>query len=92
MVGVEAMARGRPVIGFSVGGIPDWLDDGVTGILVPEADTVALGAAIESLLADPRRSVALGRAGLARVRERYQPDQYLDRLMQILEEALGETI
>ena len=92
MVGVEAMARGRPVIGFSVGGIPDWLDDGVTGILVPEADTVALGAAIESLLADPRRSVALGRAGLARVRERYQPDQYLDRLMQILGKALRETI
>ena len=92
MVGVEAMARGRPVIGFAVGGIPDWLDDGVTGILVPEADTVALGAAIESLLADPRRSVALGGAGLARVRERYQPDQYLDRLMQILGKALRETI
>jgi glycosyltransferase involved in cell wall biosynthesis len=92
MVGVQAMARGRPVIGFAVGGIPDWLDDGVTGILVPEADTVALGAAIESLLADPRRSVALGRAGLARVREHYQPDKYLDRLMQILGKALGETI
>ena len=88
MVGVEAMARGRPVIGFAVGGIPDWLDDGVTGILVPEADTGALGAAIASLLADPRWAEALGQAGRARVRERFQPDQYLDRLMQVLGEAV----
>ncbi len=91
MVGVEAMARGRPVIGFAVGGIPDWLDDGVTGILVPEADTAALGTAIAELLADPTRAQALGRAGVERVRERFQPDQYLDRLMQILEQAAGET-
>jgi glycosyltransferase involved in cell wall biosynthesis len=88
MVGVEAMARGRPVIGFAVGGIPDWLDDGVTGILVPEADTDALGAAIASLLANPGWATALGQAGLARVRERFQPDQYLDRLEQVLGEAV----
>jgi len=91
MVGVEAMARGRPVIGFAVGGIPDWLDDGVTGILVPEADTAALGAAIADLLADPARAHALGRAGTLRVRERFQPDQYLDRLMQILGATAGGT-
>ncbi len=88
MVGVEAMARGRPVVGFAVGGIPDWLDDGVTGILAPEADSGALGAAIASLLADPQLAAALGEAGLARVRERFQPDQYLDRLMHILGEAV----
>jgi glycosyltransferase involved in cell wall biosynthesis len=91
MVGVEAMARGRPVVGFAVGGIPDWLDDGVTGILVPEADTAVLGAAVAELLADPARAQALGRTGVEQVRERFQPDQYLDRLMQILGEAAGET-
>jgi len=88
MVGVEAMARGRPVVGFAVGGIPDWLDDGVTGILAPEADSGAMGAAIAGLLADPQKAAALGEAGLARVRERFQPDQYLDRLMHILGEAV----
>jgi glycosyltransferase involved in cell wall biosynthesis len=91
MVGVEAMARGRPVVAFGVGGIPDWLDDGVTGILAPQADTAALGAAMADLLADPARAQALGRAGVERVRERFQPDRYLARLMQILEEAAGET-
>ena len=87
MVGIEAMARGRPVAGFAVGGIPDWLEDGVTGLLAPEADTVALGAAIAGLLADPQRAANLGQVGCDRVRERYQPAHYLDRLTQILEEA-----
>jgi len=91
MVGVEAMARGRPVVGFAVGGIPDWLDDGVTGLLIPEADTAALGVAIAEMLADPARSQTLGRAGVERVRERFQPDRYLDGLMRILGEAAGET-
>ena len=87
MVGVEAMARGRPVVAFAVGGIPDWLADGVTGLLAPEADTGALGAAIASLLGDRERAAALGAAGLARVRAEFQPAHYLDRLMVILAEA-----
>jgi len=88
MVGVEAMARGRPVVAFAVGGIPDWLADGVTGILAPEADTAALGLAIATLLGDRERAEALGQAGLERVRERFQPAQYLDRLMEILRESV----
>ncbi len=87
MVGVEAMARGRPVVAFAVGGIPDWLADGVTGILAPEADTAALGAAIANLLGDRERADALGQAGLARVQAEFQPAHYLDRLMAIMEEA-----
>lgn len=88
MVGVEAMARGRPVVAFAVGGIPDWLADGVTGLLAPEGDTAALGEAIAALLNDRTRAIALGQAGLERVRAEFQPTRYLDRLMQILEEAV----
>lgn len=87
MVGVEAMARGRPVVAFAVGGIPDWLADGVGGVLAPEADTAALGAAIGSLLGDRERAVAMGNAGLERVRAEFQPANYLDRLMVIMREA-----
>jgi glycosyltransferase involved in cell wall biosynthesis len=87
MVGVEAMARGRPVVAFAVGGIPDWLDDGVTGILAPEADTAALGAAIATLLGDRGTGCRLGRgrtgAGVGGVSAAH----YLDRLMVILAEA-----
>jgi glycosyltransferase involved in cell wall biosynthesis len=88
MVGVEAMARGRPVVAFAVGGIPDWLDDGVTGILAPAADTAAMGRAIAALLGDRERAANLGQAGLERVRAQFQPAQYLDRLMQILGDAV----
>lgn len=88
MVGVEAMARGRAVVAFAVGGIPDWLDDGVTGILAPEADIAAMGAAITTLLGDRERAADLGRAGLARVQAQFQPAQYLDRLIQILEASV----
>jgi glycosyltransferase involved in cell wall biosynthesis len=85
MVGIEAMARGRPVVGFAVGGIPDWLEDEVTGLLVPEADTAAMAAAIGRLLGDRSLRLRLGEAAVQRVRERYQPSAYLKRLMQILE-------
>lgn len=88
MVGVEAMARGRPVVAFAVGGIPDWLDDGVTGILAPEADTAALGKAITTLLGDRELANAQGRGGLARVQTQFQPAHYLNRLMQILEASV----
>jgi len=87
MVGIEAMARGRPVVGFAVGGIPDWLEDGVTGLLVPEADTGAMANAINRLLRDNELRVELGEAAVRRVRERYQPQVYLQRLVQILERA-----
>ncbi len=85
MVGIEAMARGRPVVGFAVGGIPDWLEDGVTGLLVPEADTVALAGAIDRLLRDAPFRTKLGDAAVQRVRERYQPQRYLQQLVHVLE-------
>jgi glycosyltransferase involved in cell wall biosynthesis len=85
MVGIEAMARGRPVVGFAVGGIPDWLEDGETGFLVPEADTGAMAAAIDRLLRNRELRAKLGDGAVRRVRERYQPQAYLQRLMQILE-------
>ncbi|WP_295582952.1 glycosyltransferase family 4 protein [uncultured Lamprocystis sp.] len=87
MVGVEGMARGRPVVAFAVGGIPDWLADGVTGTLAPEADTAAMGTAIAALLGNRERAADLGLAGLARVRAQFQPARYLDRLTHILRDA-----
>lgn len=87
MVGIEAMARGRPVVGFAVGGIPDWLEDGVNGLLVPEADTRAMAGAIDRLLGDRPLRVSLGEGALACVRKRYRHQAYLEQLMRILESA-----
>jgi glycosyltransferase involved in cell wall biosynthesis len=48
----EAMSRGKAVIGSRVGGIPDMVEDGVTGLLVPPGDVAALAAAMQRLIDD----------------------------------------
>jgi D-inositol-3-phosphate glycosyltransferase len=61
MAALEAMACGAAVVASRVGGLATTIQDGVTGVLVPPRDDVALAAAIASLLADEPRRHALGR-------------------------------
>jgi glycosyltransferase involved in cell wall biosynthesis len=70
VVAREAMAYGRPVVATAVGGLLDAVEDDVTGVLVPPRDAEALGAAIESLLADTVRRERLGAAARAHAGER----------------------
>ena len=64
---LEAMAHGLPVVAASVGGVPEAVVDGVTGLLVPPGDSPALATAILELVADPARRRALGHAGRERI-------------------------
>ena len=80
MIGLEAMHYGRPVVAFRVGGIPDWLEDGATGLLVPEQDVRAFAAALEKLLGDPPLCAQLGAQAQERVRTKFRFENYLDRL------------
>jgi glycosyltransferase involved in cell wall biosynthesis len=65
------MCFGRPSVATRVGGIPEVVDDGATGIMVPFGDTAALARGVESLIRDPARRAALGRAAQARAREHF---------------------
>lgn len=63
----EAMANGLPTVATAVDGVPEVVEDGVTGLLVPSQDAPALAKALLALLGDPARCAAMGVAGLARV-------------------------
>ena len=66
IVNLEAMACGTAVVGSAVGGIPEVVSDGETGLLVPPDDPEALAVALNSLVDDPDRAAAMGRAGRER--------------------------
>jgi glycosyltransferase involved in cell wall biosynthesis len=68
---LEAMAAGLPVVASRVGGIPEVVADGETGLLVPPGDPQRLAAAVEHLLADPPLRRRLGEAGRRRVAEHF---------------------
>jgi glycosyltransferase involved in cell wall biosynthesis len=68
---LEAMAMSRPVVASKVGGIPEMITDGVTGLLVPPKDPEALAAAIVRLLRDHQLADVLGRAGHDLVHDRF---------------------
>jgi glycosyltransferase involved in cell wall biosynthesis len=61
-VALEALAYGRPVVASRVGGLPDLVDDGRTGVLVPPGDSRALSSAISALLTDRAALCAMGHA------------------------------
>ncbi|GIK97932.1 MAG: colanic acid biosynthesis glycosyltransferase WcaL [Alphaproteobacteria bacterium] len=68
---MEAQSQGLAVVSTRISGVPELVEDGVTGLLVPPRDPAALAAALAGLIADPARRASLGRAGLERVRRRF---------------------
>jgi len=71
MTVLEAMRAGRAVVSTRIGGTPEAVVDGETGLLAPVGDAAALGRALGALLADPERRRALGEAGRRRWIERF---------------------
>src|SRR5207249_11719992 len=61
LAALEAMARGKPVVATQVGGIPEIIQPGVTGLLVPPGNDATLAQAIASLLANPTTAAEMGR-------------------------------
>jgi glycosyltransferase involved in cell wall biosynthesis len=82
LVGIEAQAAGRPVIASATGGVRDWLQDGVSGLLVEPGDHVALADALNRLLADPARQREMGAAGRASVAAGFTPERHVAALAQ----------
>lgn len=71
---MEAMAHSLPVVATRVGGVPELVDHGVTGLVVAPGDAQELAEALRQVLADPRRAADMGRNGAQVVRERFSID------------------
>ncbi|HEX4048131.1 MAG TPA: glycosyltransferase family 4 protein [Elusimicrobiota bacterium] len=85
---LEWMAAARPVIASNVGGLPDLVEDGVTGLLVPPGDAGALAGAVKSLLDDPARAEEMGRAARARWEEQFSLAPFYRLTEAVYEEAI----
>ena len=86
---VEAMAMSRAVVATAVGGVPDIVLAGQTGLLVGPADPAALADAVGALLDDPARAARLGAAGRARAESTFSLGAHVDAVERVYEEILG---
>jgi glycosyltransferase involved in cell wall biosynthesis len=81
----ESFAYGKPVVGASIGGVPELVVDGETGLLFEPGDAEALGDRIRALAADRRRATEMGRAARARLERDHSPEIHCDRILEIYE-------
>ena len=83
---LDAMAFALPVVATAAGGIPEAVEDGVTGCIVPARDPAALAGALASVLEDEERRRALGAAGRRRFLERFTADHMVEDTLRVLQE------
>ncbi len=88
---VEAMACGIPVVATSAGALSEIIEDGVTGILVPPADSQALSEALKTLLADPDLCRRMGQAGRERVLKNFTWRRTAEKMAQTYEDVRREA-
>jgi glycosyltransferase involved in cell wall biosynthesis len=86
---LQAFATGVPVVASRIGGIPEVVTDGVTGLLVESESVEALAAGIERVLDDPEAAAQRARAARALVEARFSHIHAIDRLLQVYDELLA---
>jgi glycosyltransferase involved in cell wall biosynthesis len=88
---LDAMALGKPVVATRTGGIPEVVQDGITGLLVPPRDPQALADALRYLLHHPERRQAFGRAGRQRVEQYFMVEHMAVHTLQAYARVLADA-
>lgn len=88
---LEAMAARKPVVATRVGGVPEVVIHGETGLLVPPKDPPALAEAIIELLGDPKRAEEMGKAGRDRVKKEFGLDRMIREMEGLYEELITRS-
>jgi len=84
----EAMATGLPVVSTKHGGIPELVEDGMEGLLVPEKNAKRLACALQTLIENPALREELGKRGRAKVEQRFDASKQVKRLESIYSRLL----
>jgi len=92
IVALEAMAARKPVVASRVGGLVETVEDGITGILVPPADSGALAAGLLHLLSEPEAWESMGAAGRTRAESEYTADLMAERTAGVYHRLAGRDI
>lgn len=90
MSGIEAMAYALPVVGADSGAISEWLENGVTGFLVPPGDAQTLAERLGQILSSTEIAKEMGRQGRQRVEQRFTPERHLQGLVGLLEQTVRD--
>jgi colanic acid/amylovoran biosynthesis glycosyltransferase len=88
---MEAAACGVPAVATAVGGVPELIEDGVTGLLAPPGDAEAVAERLERVLLDPALAARLGAAARTRVEREYSVGRQVDRLLAVWSGAVSEA-
>jgi glycosyltransferase involved in cell wall biosynthesis len=88
IIGIEAMMYGKPVVAYNVGGIPDWLENGKTGILVKQGDKKELGSSISRLIDNNNYYEELSANSASAAKNKFSSETHITKLMKIYEKAL----
>jgi glycosyltransferase involved in cell wall biosynthesis len=84
---IESFARGKPVVATAVGGIPEIVDDGVDGLLVPPGDATALAKTLRWLWDRPQVATGMGSAGRVKVEKQYDAPLHYQRILALYQEV-----
>ena len=89
---MEAMACGVAVLGTKVGGIPDMVEDGLTGRLVPSGDAVALADALLDLIRNKDKARSMGAAGREKSERLYAPSRQVESYLRLFEDLSAQSV
>ena len=88
IVGIEALMRGLPVVGFDVGGVSTWLKDNENGFLVPVKNTVKLTERVELLLSDEELYKEMSFRARKIALEEFTPNKHIEKLLKLYNNIL----
>jgi glycosyltransferase involved in cell wall biosynthesis len=88
---LEAMAAGKPVVGWQTPELTEIVDDGITGFLVPFGDRTALAARMRKLLDEPECALEMGKAGRARITGRFSEGRMIEQYARLYKELASNA-